>query len=104
MKEYDRSTKRYTDDQNNEEEHGWIGIGYYSRTLGETSNCGSNTTLDVAKLSWLLVGYSGRLLKQAHSSSDGGHSVRSTGIPLCWILRWVVSGLALYQLTDALWS
>ena len=26
--------------------------------------------MDVTKLSWLLDGYSGRLLKQAHSSSD----------------------------------
>ena len=29
LKEYGRSSKRYINDQNNEEEHEWIGLGYY---------------------------------------------------------------------------
>jgi hypothetical protein len=32
LKEYGRSSKRYIDDQNDEEEHGWIGLGYYLST------------------------------------------------------------------------
>ena len=31
LKEYERLTKRYIDDQNDEEEHGWIGLSYYFR-------------------------------------------------------------------------
>ena len=29
LKEYKRSSKSYIDDRNNEEEHEWIGLGYY---------------------------------------------------------------------------
>jgi hypothetical protein len=32
LKEYQRSSKGYIDDRNDEEEHGWIGLGYYLRT------------------------------------------------------------------------
>ena len=31
LKEYERPTKRYIDDRNDEEERGWIGLGYYFR-------------------------------------------------------------------------
>jgi hypothetical protein len=32
LKEHGRLSKGYIDDQNDEEEHGWIGLGYYLRT------------------------------------------------------------------------
>ena len=32
LKVYGRSSKGYIDDQNDEEEHGWIGLGYYLST------------------------------------------------------------------------
>ena len=70
LKEYKRSTKRLIDDRNGEGEHGWIGLGYYFRTQGESSNSGSTTALGMTKLSWLQVDYSGRLLKRAQSSYD----------------------------------
>ena len=73
LKGYERSTKRYIDDQNDEddeEEHVWIGLGYHFWTKRVTSNCSSITILGMTKLSWLLVGYLGSLLTQAHSYSD----------------------------------
>ena len=99
LKEYERSTKRYINDRNDEEEHGWIGLGYHFRTCRETSNCGSTTALDVTKLSRLLVGYSDRLLKQAHSSSDWrtlypiGHSaILDTELGCLWSGSILVDG------------
>ena len=53
LREYIRSSKRYIDDRNDGEEHEWIGLGYYLRTYGETSNYGSTTALGMTKLSWL---------------------------------------------------
>jgi len=53
LREYGRSSKRYIDDRNDGEEHEWIGLGYYLRTYGETSNYGSTTALGMTKLSWL---------------------------------------------------
>ena len=53
LKGYERSTKRYIDDRNDEEEHGWIGSGYHFWTKRETSNCSSITILGMTKLSWL---------------------------------------------------
>ena len=32
LKVYGRSSKGYIDDQNDEEKHGWIGLGYYLST------------------------------------------------------------------------